>query len=139
MRIVERYSHLNGWEFLWVHRRELWQEVLEVIACVDAEACKDKVSKEKTSQGRLLYSPKSMNNAFARGFKVRGWQKQRQSFFVTSDAKVLREVYRWCYWALRLKVPPHLGPPLSCIEKAVFLGWRQAEFGRYALPNAQPN
>ena len=29
MRIVERYSHLNGEEYLLVHRPNLWQEVLD--------------------------------------------------------------------------------------------------------------
>ena len=43
MKVVARYSHLNGEEFLLVHRKELWDEILEVIASVDAEACRTKV------------------------------------------------------------------------------------------------
>ena len=31
MRIEARYSHLNGEEYLLVHRRRLWEEVREVI------------------------------------------------------------------------------------------------------------
>ena len=88
MRIVERYSHLNGEEYLLVHRPSLWQEVLDVIDSVDAEACKDKVSKEKSRQGQMLYSPGSMNGAIATGFKARGWRDRRQSFFVTSDGSM---------------------------------------------------
>ena len=30
MRVVERYSHLNGEEYLLVHKPRLWQEVLAV-------------------------------------------------------------------------------------------------------------
>ena len=82
MRIVERYSHLNGEEFLLVHRPRLWQEVLEVIESVDAEVCKDKVSKEQRLRGRMLYSPASMNKAIAKGLNAQGWQERRQSLFV---------------------------------------------------------
>ncbi len=32
MKIAARYSHLNGEEYLIVHRKELWDEVLDVIS-----------------------------------------------------------------------------------------------------------
>lgn len=48
MRILARYSHLNGEEYLLVHRRKLWDEVQAVIAEVDALACRTKVSRERT-------------------------------------------------------------------------------------------
>jgi predicted patatin/cPLA2 family phospholipase len=37
MRIVETYSHLNGLEYLLVHREHLWREIQSVIEQVDAE------------------------------------------------------------------------------------------------------
>ena len=92
MRLVERYSHLNGEEFLLVHRPELWAEVLAVIESVDAEACRTKVSREKRLAGKLLYSPVDMNSAMARGFKARGWAERRQNFWVTADARILRGI-----------------------------------------------
>ena len=57
MQIKARYSHLNGEEYLLVHRKALWDEVQDVVASVDASACRTKISKEKTMPGRLLYSP----------------------------------------------------------------------------------
>ena len=57
MQIKARYSHLNGEEYLLVRRQALWEEVQEVIARVDASACRTKISREKTMRGRLLYSP----------------------------------------------------------------------------------
>ena len=66
MKIVETYSHLNGWEFLIVHQPELWKEIQDVVAAVDVEACKTKLSKEKTMKGKLLYSPVAMNSAFSK-------------------------------------------------------------------------
>ena len=47
MRIVETYSHLNGLEYLLVHKPKLWHELQNVIKAVDAVACKTKISKEK--------------------------------------------------------------------------------------------
>ena len=42
MKIGAQYSHLNGKEYLLVHRKKLWKEVWKFIADVDAEACKNK-------------------------------------------------------------------------------------------------
>jgi hypothetical protein len=55
------YSHLNGYEYLLVHKPELWEEIVTVIESVDAEVCKTKVSKEKTMRGKILYSPIELN------------------------------------------------------------------------------
>ena len=54
MQIKARYSHLNGEEYLLVHRKHLWEEVQAVIAGVDAFACRTKVSKEKTMRGKAV-------------------------------------------------------------------------------------
>ena len=61
MRVVERYSHLNGEEHLLVHHPRLWDEIRAVVKAVDAEKCRTKVSEEKTRRGRRLYSPVDMN------------------------------------------------------------------------------
>ncbi|MYE24970.1 MAG: restriction endonuclease [Gammaproteobacteria bacterium] len=92
MRIVKRYSHLNGEEFLLVHRPDLWQEVQDVVAGVDAETHRTKISREKTTFGKLLYSPVGLNRAFGEQFKARGWKERRQAFWVTSDEQILRGV-----------------------------------------------
>ena len=57
MKIAETYSHLNGLEYLLVHKPSLWDDVQSVIAEVDAEQCKTKVSEEVRTKGKLLYSP----------------------------------------------------------------------------------
>lgn len=93
MRIVSRYSHLNGVEYLKVHHRQLWRDVKAVVRGVDAGACKTKVSKEKTMKGQLLYSPEDMNRAFKDGFEDLGWRQRRSTFWVTDDAKLLRGTY----------------------------------------------
>ena len=57
MRIKGRYSHLNGEEYLIVHRKQLWREVQAVIRRVDAFACKTKESREKTMPGGCCSLP----------------------------------------------------------------------------------
>jgi predicted oxidoreductase (fatty acid repression mutant protein) len=64
MKIIEKYSHLNGLEYLLVHNPKLWDEIQNVVEAVDAEKCKTKISKEKRMIGKLLYSPDDMNKMF---------------------------------------------------------------------------
>ena len=90
MRIVEKYSHLNGLEFLLVHKPELWQEIETVIQSIDAEACKTKISKEKTKAGQILYSPIDLNCMFKKELYKHGWEESRVSYWVTKDEKLIR-------------------------------------------------
>ena len=90
MRIAETYSHLNGLEFLLVHKCDLWKELLAVIASVDAGKCKTKVSEEKTKKGKLLFSPVDMNNSFKELLRAKKWQESRVSYWVTKNEKLIR-------------------------------------------------
>ena len=91
MKIAETYSHLNGLEFLLVHQPKLWKEIEKVVASVDAEACRSKVSKEKTMKGKLLYSPIEMNSSFSNLLGARGWKESRVNYWVTKDEKLIRK------------------------------------------------
>lgn len=91
MNISEVYSHLNGLEFLLVHKQELWEEIQSVFCGVNAANHKTKVSKEKTMRGRLLYSPKDMNNDFSEKLKRLGWKESRVNYWVTKDEKLIRK------------------------------------------------
>jgi hypothetical protein len=91
MKIAETYSHLNGLEFLIVHKPTLWNEIQEVIAAVDAAKCKTKVSKEKTMRGKLLFSPIDMNAAFKRLLRLKKWEESRVSYWVTRSEKLIRK------------------------------------------------
>ena len=90
MKIVEKYSHLNGLEFLLVHKPELWQEIETVIQSIDAETCKTKISKEKTKAGQILYSPIDLNCMFKKELYKRGWEESRVSYWVSKDEKLIR-------------------------------------------------
>ena len=91
MKIARTYSHLNGLEFLLVHRKKLWREVQQVIRSVDTLACKTKISKEKTMVGKLLYSPKDFNKCFASLLGESGWSESRVNYWVTADEKLIRQ------------------------------------------------
>ncbi|MBU6402240.1 MAG: hypothetical protein KGS61_18125 [Verrucomicrobia bacterium] len=85
MRITKIYSHLNGLEFLLVHRKHLWTEVQAVIRSVDAVACKTKVSEEKTMKGKLLFSPKDFNRSFQQLLEANRWSESRVNYWVTAE------------------------------------------------------
>ncbi|HNQ79077.1 MAG TPA: BglII/BstYI family type II restriction endonuclease [Acidobacteriota bacterium] len=91
MKIAETYSHLNGLEFLIVHKPKLWQEIQSVIKAVDAEKCRTKVSKEKTMRGKILYSPIDMNGAFKKHLRKQSWEESRVSYWVTKSEKLIRK------------------------------------------------
>lgn len=97
MNISEVYSHLNGLEYLLVHKPKLWQEIRSVIADVDAQECRTKVSKERRSKGKLLYSPIDLNASFKRLLEGMDWHESRVGYWVTKTEKLIRKT---------LSIPP---------------------------------
>ena len=71
MKIKQIYSHLNGEEFLIVHKPDLWNEIQRAITNVDAEKAFVKISKEKNRTGEVLYSPSKLNKLFKDEFSKR--------------------------------------------------------------------
>lgn len=136
MRIAARYSHLNGEEFLLVHRKRLWQEIQDVIESVDAHACRTKVSRERTIKGRLLYSPVQMNKAMATGFRAIGWAQRRQTFWVTADAQVLRNGIGLPAKEQKASIVAAGERPIQSYNQTDFVKNRVAvevQFGKYAF------
>jgi hypothetical protein len=120
MRIVTYYSHLNGYEFLKVHKPQLWDEIVQSIEAIDAETCKTKVSREKRTLDKLLYSPKAMNAAISAQFSHRDWREERTSYWVTADAKLIRKT-------LALTAAEQKAEIESAGEEA-FLSYNQTDF-----------
>lgn len=92
MRIIQSYSHLNGLEFLLVHKKSLWQELCTIIEKVDASQTLTKISSEKTKQGRLLYSPSELNKLFKVEFEKLNWQEMRTFYYVNEDLQTTKEI-----------------------------------------------
>jgi len=57
MKIDQKYSHLNGEEYLIVHHKNLYKKIKEIINSANAEDFKTKISEEKRMVGKRLYSP----------------------------------------------------------------------------------
>lgn len=91
MRIESLYSHLNGLEWLLVHKPHVWDEIEQAIARVDAAACRTKVSQEKGRVGQLLYSPVDLNEAMKQELKRGGWESRYVSFWTTDDPELIRD------------------------------------------------
>lgn len=92
MKIAQKYSHLNGEEYLTVHHRVLYEEITEIINSIDATKFFTKESKEKTRQGKMLFSPVELNKTFAEYFNKLDWHESRYSYYITTDQKLLPEL-----------------------------------------------
>lgn len=90
MKIAATYSHLNGLEYLLVHKPKLWKEVQQVIWNIDAVACRTKVSKERRMAGKLKFSPKAMNREFRARLNETQWEESRVTYWVTKSEKLIR-------------------------------------------------
>ena len=136
MQIKARYSHLNGEEYLLVHRKQLWDEVQTVIAGVDAFACRTKPSKEKTMRGRTLFSPIDMNREFKNGLQARGWRERRSTFWITADDRLMRSVYNLPEAEQRQAIEKSGQTPIMSYNQTDFVKDRVAvevQFGKYAF------
>ena len=73
MQIAGSYPFKDGKNYIKENHPELLKEVLNVIKSVDASKFRTKISKEKTKQGKILYSPVGLNKAFKSEFQRKSW------------------------------------------------------------------
>ena len=136
MKIAETYSHLNGLELLLVHKPSLWKEIQTVIATVDAEKCRTKVSKEKTMKGRVLFSPIDMNAEFNRLLRNKSWEESRVSYWVTKSEKLIRKTLTMSSDEQKLEIEAAGETPIFSYNQTDFVKDRVAvevQFGKYAF------
>jgi hypothetical protein len=137
MQVVEKYSHLNGEEYLIVHHNVVYEEIKDVIQSLDAKKFRTKVSKEKTMKGRRLYNPDELNREFKRLFKQRDWKDVRYSYYVTTDYSIMQELI-----ALPLKkqkeflIEKGITSPIHSYKQTDFVKENiaiEVQFGKYAF------
>lgn len=136
MRIVEQYSHLNGLEYLLVHKPRLWDEIQHVIAAIDAEACRTKVSKEKRTIDKVFYSPIDMNKRMSEAFAALGWGERRTSYWVTSDAQLIRKTMSMPPAQQKQEIEAAGLNPIYSYNQTDFVKERAAvevQFGKYSF------
>jgi hypothetical protein len=91
MNIAQKYSHLNGEEYLIVHHNKLYKEIKEVIASIDAEKLRTKISKEKRKIGNSLLSPIELNGAFNNEFYKHKWEESRYNYYITLNRELMEK------------------------------------------------
>jgi hypothetical protein len=136
VRIVEQYSHLNGLEYLLVHKPQLWDEIQQVIAGIDAEACRTKVSKEKRTKDQVFYSPIDMNKRMSEAFAALGWGERRTSYWVTSNAQLIRKTMTMPPAQQKQEIEAAGLNPIFSYNQTDFVKERAAvevQFGKYSF------
>ncbi|MBI4610341.1 MAG: restriction endonuclease [Candidatus Rokubacteria bacterium] len=120
MKIAALHSHLNGHEWLLVHEKKIWQEIVFTIRSIDATKYKTKVSDERTMKGRLLYAPIELNKAFETRLEKAGWRESRTSYWVTDDYRLIRKT-------MFLPAPEQRGLIEKAGKRAIF-SYNQTDF-----------
>jgi hypothetical protein len=136
MKIAETYSHLNGLEYLLVHKPLLWKEIQNVITGVDAGKCKIKVSKEKKMKGKLLYSPIEMNSNFKELLRKKQWEESRVSYWVTKSEKLIRKTLSLAADEQKKEIKAAGEIPIFSYNQTDFVKDRVAievQFGKYSF------
>jgi len=136
MKIVQFYSHLNGFEFIKYHQPHIWDEIEAVVAAVDAEKCRTKMSEEARKAGRALYSPIEMNAEFARLLNGHNWTDRRVTNWVAQDTKVLREIIELEPGEQKRRIEETGAEAIKTSNQTDFVKERVAveiQFGKYAF------
>ncbi|MEI2726191.1 MAG: BglII/BstYI family type II restriction endonuclease [Verrucomicrobiota bacterium] len=136
MKIVQTYSHLNGLEYLLVHKKKLWNEVRAVIQSVDGIACKTKVSKERGMTGALLFSPIAMNKVFSELLCAREWSESRVNYWVTKNERLIRQTLSKSADEQKTEIEAAGEIPIFSYNQTDFVKDRVAievQFGKYSF------
>ena len=136
MKIAEVYSHLNGLEYLLIHKKKLWEELKKVISSVDAKKCKTKVSKEKTKKGKELYSPVQMNEKFKKLLNQKKWKESKVNYWVTKNEKLIRKTLTMDQVDQKKEIKSAGEIPIKSYKQTDFVKDRVAvevQFGKYSF------
>jgi hypothetical protein len=136
MKIVQTYSHLNGLEYLLVHKKKLWNEVKHVIESVNGNACKTKVSKEKNMSGQLLFSPIDLNKEFSKLLADKKWAESRVNYWVTKSERLIRQTISKSAEEQKAEIAAAGETPIFSYNQTDFVKDRVAievQFGKYAF------
>lgn len=136
MKIAATYSHLNGLEYLLVHKPKLWKEVQGVIRDIDAVACRTKVSKEKGMVGEMKFSPDDMNVEFDQRLQAHGWKESRVTYWVTRSEKLVRATLNLSAAEQRKEIESQGEEAIMSYNQTDFVKDRVAvevQFGKYSF------
>lgn len=137
MKIAQKYSHLNGEEYLIVHHKKLYDEIVSVIKNIDASIFVTKESKEKTMKGKMLYNPIDINKEFDKKFNAKGWNESRYKYYITTNPKLMNRLIVLPYNEQKKFLIGHGNEkPISSYKQTDFVKDQIAieiQFGKYAF------
>ncbi|PIU69353.1 restriction endonuclease [candidate division WWE3 bacterium CG06_land_8_20_14_3_00_42_16] len=137
MKIAQKYSHLNGEEYLIVHHKKLYHEIINTIKSISADKFMTKQSKEKTMKGKMLYSPVDINKEFNKKFNAKNWHESRYQYYITTDPKLMNKLIVLPYTKQKDFLIKHGNKePISSYKQTDFVKDRiaiEVQFGKYAF------
>ncbi|MGJ3234367.1 BglII/BstYI family type II restriction endonuclease [Marivirga sp.] len=136
MKIGAMYSHLNGFEWIQYHQKDLWDEIIAVIEGIDAEEFRTKVSKEKTMKGKELFSPVAINKKFAIELEKTGWAESRTSYWVTDDYDLITKTLHLSADDQKSLIEKEGKSPIRSYNQTDFMKNRiaiEVQFGKYSF------
>ncbi|MDR2586302.1 MAG: restriction endonuclease [Prevotellaceae bacterium] len=137
MKVAQKYSHLNGEEYLIVHHKKLYKEICKVIESIDADIFLTKESKEKTMTGKMFYSPIGINEAFKQKFNNLNWNESRYQYYITTERALLPELISLPYDKQKdFLISKGIADPIFSYKQTDFVKEQVAvevQFGKYAF------
>ena len=134
MKIANLYNHLNGYEFLQVHKPDQLNEIISTLNSINANDY-TKVSKAKPSNGKIFYDQKALNKEIKDKLIALNWEDIRIPYYVTRDIDTIREIKDIRDKAEQKKVIETKGmEPLSTYNQIDFVKDRiaiEVQFGKY--------
>jgi hypothetical protein len=137
MKISQKYSHLNGEEYLIVHHKKLYNEIKSVIKGINGNDFLTKVSQEKTMTGKKLFSPVELNKEFNEKFNNLGWFESRYRYYITTERKLLPQLITMPYEEQKdYLISNGVSEPIHSYKQTDFVKEQiavEVQFGKYAF------
>lgn len=137
MKIAQKYSHLNGEEYLIVHHKNDYDEIISVIENINADDYMTKISAEQKMAGKMLYSPVDLNDAFENAFNSLGWYEKRYQYYITTNRSLLPSLVELPYDKQRqFLLDQGVTEPIHSFKQTDFVKNQiavEVQFGKYAF------
>lgn len=136
MKIGAMYSHLNGFEWIQYHQRQMWDEMEQIIKNINVEDFRTKVSREKTMKGKKLFSPVDLNLRFKKDFENLDWYESRTNYWVTDDYDLINKTMHLKDYEQKALIESKGKKPIRSYNQTDFVKNRVAvevQFGKYSF------
>lgn len=136
MKIAQKYSHLNGEEYLIVHHKPIYDEIVRIIQSINAESCRTKLSKEHKKIGEILYSPIDLNTKFKNSFNSNNWNESRYNYYITLNRELLEASTKMSAHEQKVFLEEKGEHPIYSYNQTDFVKEKiaiEVQFGKYAF------